>query len=198
MESPEALDSFLLWLGRNKASGAQKYEEVRQKLILLFRFRGCSDAEGLADETIDRTARALLKREFTYEGDPMAYFRGVARNVYFESQRRQRVFSQEPISEAHPELAAPEIQPLDAEIRSLCLERCLSALKPAQRVLLLRYYRNDKKAKIDDRQSLAEKEGIGLNALRIQVFRLRNTVRHCVEKCLSRDEMQVQENSSYM
>ena len=198
MDSPEAFEAFLVWLSRDNASGARKYEEVRQKLILLFRFRGCSDPEELADETIDRTARAVLKPGFAYEGDPMAYFLGVARNVYYESQRRQRVFNRESISEVYPELPAREDGSRDEEIRSACLERCLDALYPDKKALLLRYYRHDKRAKIDDRQLLAEQEGIGLNTLRIQVFRLRNTVRQCMEKCMSRNEMQVPKKTSYL
>jgi RNA polymerase sigma factor (sigma-70 family) len=196
MESPETLDAFLRWLGRENISGADKYEEVRKKLILLFRCRGCSNPEDLADETIDRTARAVLKKDFTYVGDPIAYFRGVARNVYLESQRKHRIFAEESISEAHPELRAPEDQTQEEEIKSDCLERCLNALHPSKRGLLLRYYQNDKRAKIDDRQRLAEDEGIGVNTLRIQVFRLRNTVRVCVERCLNTDEMQLHKKSS--
>jgi hypothetical protein len=56
-------------------------------------------------------------------------------------------------------------------------------------MLLIRYYRNDKRVKIDGRQLLAEELGIGLNALRIQVFRLRNAMRRCVEKCTAKGEI---------
>jgi DNA-directed RNA polymerase specialized sigma24 family protein len=191
MESQEILDAFLLWLGRDQASGADKYEEVRKKLILLFRCRSCTNPEELADETIDRTARAVLKQDFSYVGDPIAYFRGVARNVYLESQRKQRIFRPEPIAEERPELKGQEVEMPDEEIRSDCLERCLSTLPPGKKVLLLRYYQNDKRAKIDDRQLLAEEHGIGINTLRIQVFRLRNAVRVCVERCLNTDEMKM-------
>src|SRR5690348_618571 len=97
MESPAALDAFLAWLGQNEATGARKYEEVRQKLIVLFRCRGCSAAEDLADETIDRTARAVAKPGFSCPGDPILFFRGVARNVYLEWLRRERRNPQEPM-----------------------------------------------------------------------------------------------------
>jgi hypothetical protein len=56
-------------------------------------------------------------------------------------------------------------------------------------MLLIRYYRSDKRAKIDGRQLLAEELGLGLNALRIQVFRLRNAMRRCVEKCAAKGEI---------
>ena len=84
MESPEVMQAFLQWLGPDQSSGARRYEEIRRNLILLFRWRGCYIAEELADETIDRTARAVLKPGFQYQGDQVLYFRGVARNVFLE------------------------------------------------------------------------------------------------------------------
>src|SRR5580658_8598634 len=125
MDSPEAFETFLRWLGRENAVGARKYEEVRQKLILLFRCRGCSNPEELADETIDRTARVVLTPDFKYVGDPVAYFRGVARNVFFEWMRKQRGFAQEPISELQSELPSAEFRTEDKETMAATLEHCL-------------------------------------------------------------------------
>jgi DNA-directed RNA polymerase specialized sigma24 family protein len=194
MDSPEAFQALLLWLSRNDASGERKYEEVRQKLTLLFRFRGCPDPEDLADKTIDRTARAVSKPGFIYEGDPTAYFRGVARNIYYEWQRSARPVS---LSDEFPEVPAPQNRTSDVENRFACLEHCLNALSIDKKALLLRYYRDDKKAKIDHRQLLAKEAGVGLNTLRIKVFRLRNIVRQCVETCLSENEIQVPKKSFY-
>src|ERR1700736_1941783 len=99
METPAELENLLLWLAPNADSGALKYIEVRQRLVALFKFRGCGGAEELADETLDRTARAILKPGFVFNGNPMAYLRGVARNVYLESWRKNRVSGQELSSE---------------------------------------------------------------------------------------------------
>ncbi len=189
MESPEAMQALLLWLGDDQAAGARKYEEIRQKLILLFRYRGCHIPDELADETIDRTARAILNPEFQYQGDPTPYFRGVARNVYLEWLRKERRLPTEPISEAKFELPAPVANSGNDDLLQACLERCLNALPPPKKMLLIRYYRSDKRAKIDGRQLLSEELGIGLNALRIQVFRLRNAMRGCVEKCTAKGEI---------
>ena len=189
MESAEVMHSFLLWLGEDQTSGAHKYEEIRRKLILLFRYRGCPIPEELADETIDRTARAVLKPGFLYEGDTVAYFRGVARNVYLEWLRKEHRFPTEPISVGNIELAAPTDTADNGDLIHACLDRCLNALPPARKALVIRYYQMDKRAKIDGRQLLAEEFGIGLNALRIQVFRLRNALRRCVEKCQSKGEI---------
>jgi DNA-directed RNA polymerase specialized sigma24 family protein len=189
MESPDVMRRFLLWLGEDEDSGARKYEEIRQKLILLFRFRGCHIPEELADETIDRTARAVLKPDFHYQGDPMAYFRGVARNVYLEWLRKERRLPSEPISETNCELPAAGGGSATGELMHDCLERCLNALPAAKKSLLIRYYGSEKRGKIDGRQLLAEESGIGLNALRIQVFRLRTSLRSCVEKCKVKAEI---------
>ncbi len=189
MESAEVMQTFLLWLGQDQTSGAQKYEEIRRKLILLFRYRGCHIPEELADETIDRTARAVLNPDFQYQGDPIAFFRGVARNVYFEWLRKERRLPVESISDAKIEFPAAVNGPAKDDLPQACLERCLNALPPAKKMVLIRYYRSEKRAKIDGRQLLAEELGIALNALRIQVFRLRNAMRSCVEKCKAKGEI---------
>ena len=191
MESPEDLNRLLLWLGENTAVGAQKYEEIRDKLIFLFRVRGCSAAEDLADETIDRTARALSKPGFSFTGNPIAYFRGVAHNVHLESLRHNRRFVPELPEEISDPSAGADCNNLESEESSRrteeCLERCLNRLPSQNRALLLGYYQGEKQSKIGKRQQLAE-EGSGINALRIQVFRLRKTVRICVETCLQTSE----------
>lgn len=190
MESPEAFQAFLLWLGQDSASGARKYEEIRQRLILMFSCRACPNSEDLADVVIDRTAMAISKPGFTYIGDPVAYFLGVARNVYFEWERKQHKFVAEPVGDAYPEPKASDEHDDEAVALSSYLESCLNELPESKRDLLLRYYQSDKRAKINGRQLLAQREGIGLNALRIQIFRLRNVIRRCIEMRLRGAETQ--------
>jgi DNA-directed RNA polymerase specialized sigma24 family protein len=188
MESPEVLRAFLLWLGEDEGSGARKYEEIRRKLVLLFRYRGCYIPEELADETIDRTARAVMKPDFHYKGDQVLYFRGVARNVFLEWVRRERRLPTDPISQSNTEIAVLPSNP-EPDLRKDCLEHCLNALPAAKKTLVIRYYRSEKREKIDGRQVLAEELGIGVNALRIQVFRIRNALRQCVANCETRGEI---------
>jgi DNA-directed RNA polymerase specialized sigma24 family protein len=182
MKTPADLENLLLWLGPNTDSGALKYVEVRQRLIALFKFRGCSGPEELADQTLDRTARAILKPGFAFEGDPMAYLRGVARNVYLESRRKSRIVGQD-VSHEIDSVPQPVVDNSGIEPLFLCLDRCLAQLAEDKRTLLLRYYQGERSAKIDGRLQLAQERGLELNALRIQVFRLRNVVRQCVERC---------------
>lgn len=188
METKEDLNRLLLWLGDDAVAGARKYEEVRGKLIVLFRLRGCSAPEELADETIDRTARALLKPAFSFDGSPIAYFRGVARNVYLESLRKQRRLLLESIEEVMEPAAVPSMGGVKQEQLFSCLEECLDRLPAERKALLLNYYMGEKRSKIDQRQQLAA-AGTGMNALRLQVFRLRKIVRNCVQNCIRSHEM---------
>lgn len=190
MESPEDLEALLLWLGKDSAGGARKYEEVRRKLICIFKCRGCPLAEELADETIDRTAKAISRPGFSYVGDPIAYFRGVAHNVHLEWLRHDQRFKQEPLRDDLLPAQTAERED-DAEPLAYCLERCLNLLPSGRRELLLRYYQGMRKAKIDHRLQLAQEAGIGINALRIQIFRLRHQVRKCVENCSRSGEIEV-------
>jgi len=195
MESPEVMKAFLLWLGPDQSSGARRYEEIRRNLILLFRWRGCYIADELADETIDRTARAVLKPGFQYQGDQVLYFRAVARNVFLEWLRKERRLPTDPISDTHIELPGRSPSPEPDDLRQSCLERCLNALPPGKKKLVMRYYRSDKREKIDGRQLMAEELGIGLNALRIQMCRLRTKLRRCVANCEVKGEILCTEES---
>ena len=183
MKTPADLNNLLLWLGPDTDAGARQYVEIRRKLITLFQFRGSANPDDLADETLDRAARAIVKPGFTFEGNPIAYLRGVARNVYLESLRRSRTVSQEELPELAETVANPDTGNSGIEPVYDCLDRCLSRMAEDKRILLLRYYEGEKSVKIDGRMQLAKEMGIELNALRIQVFRLRNTLRQCVERC---------------
>lgn len=190
MESPELMKAFLLWLGGGDPSaGARKYEEIRRNLILFFRWRGCYVPEELTDEVIDRTARAVLKPDFHYEGDRIWYFRGVASNLFQEWLRKTRRFPTDSISDNDIDLPAPAPPNGSDSLRQSCLERCLNSLHPAKRNLIIRYYRSDKRAKIDERRRLAEEHGVGMNALRIQVFRIRDGLHPCVADCEAKGEI---------
>jgi DNA-directed RNA polymerase specialized sigma24 family protein len=185
-EMPVEFDNLLRWLGPDTATGAQQYVEVRKRLISLFEFRGSECPEELADETLDRTARAIMKPCFSFDGNPMAYMRGVARNVWLESRRRNRPVSQESLPELADTLAQSADDTPEKEQIFGCLDQCLAKMPGNKRGLLLRYYQGEKSEKIDGRMRLAQETGLELNALRLQVFRLRNSIRQCVESCVNR------------
>jgi len=173
----EAFDKLLLWLDPNREQAGKKYEEIRRRLIKLFTCRGCREAEELADETINRVTKKVREVADTYSGDPALYFYGVAHNVHLEYLRRKQL-SPPP---------APAGQPDETEQEYDCLEQCMQRLTPDNRELVLQYYREEKKAKIDHRKLLAQRLGIAVNALRIRAHRIRASLQECVQNCLAQN-----------
>ncbi|MET0624249.1 MAG: sigma-70 family RNA polymerase sigma factor [Pyrinomonadaceae bacterium] len=173
-----AFDSLLSWLDPDRERAAEKYEQIRRRLIILFTCRGRLDAEDLADETINRVTVKADEVARSYVGDPSLYFYGVARNVYREALRQR----------PHP-APAPPPDPAETEQTEReydCLMRCLGELPEPSRELVLGYYHDDRSAKIDHRKELAARLGVAQNALRIRVHRLRATLQECVNRCLAR------------
>jgi DNA-directed RNA polymerase specialized sigma24 family protein len=64
-----------------------------------------------------------------------------------------------------------------------CLDRCLSALGPDDRTLILEYYRDEQRARIERRRHLAASLRLTANALAIRACRLRDKLERCVRAC---------------
>ena len=171
----ESFDALLAWLDPAREEAGRKYEDIRLRLIKIFTCRGCCEPEDLADETINRVSKKLKEIESTYSGEPARYFYGVANKVHLEYLRRKPLQPPPP-----PRDDADEI-----EREYLCLEQCIQKLTPNNRVLVLQYYQEEKRAKIDHRRQLAEQLGIALNALRIRACRIRrSSLQECVQSCV--------------
>lgn len=171
-----ALDKLLAWLDPDRDRAAAKYEHVRRVLIKTFITRGYAEADVLADKTIDRVAKLNFERDLAdeYTGTPMAYFLRVARYIRQEHDRPKLDPRQV------PRYASSE----EVEHRHACLEECLQRLVSEDRDLVLHYYRDDKRAKINNRRELAEQLGISAGALRLKAHRLRVSLQECMEDCL--------------
>lgn len=177
-----AFDRLLAALDADREQAGEKYERIRQKLVKFFECRDAPSPDDEADETFSRVARRLEEGEHI-EHLP-AYFYGVARLVLLECDRQQR-------REMTARAAAAEDQ-LDRTVedsRLPCLERCLAALPAASRELLVSYYAADQAGRIRQRQELAHRHGIPMNALRIRVHRLRVALEACVSSCLGESPM---------
>lgn len=170
----ESFDALLAWLDPSREEAGRKYEEIRVRLTKIFTCRGCSEAEDLADETINRVSNKLDQIIATYEGARAPYFYGVASNVYLEYIRR--------VLTPMPPPRADDTDLIEQE--HACLEKCIKSLAPENRRLVRKYYHGEKSAKILQRKKLAAKLGIALNALRIRAHRLRATLQECIECCL--------------
>ena len=71
----------------------------------------------------------------------------------------------------------------EESIQRECFERCLNELSEENRQLVLRYYEDERRGKIDNRQAMADRLGIPLNALRSRVQRIRDKLERCVTNC---------------
>jgi RNA polymerase sigma factor (sigma-70 family) len=183
----ESFDVLLNWLDRNRETAGQKYEKIRQRLIRIFLGRGCSAAEELADETINRVTRKAPQLAESYVGEPMLYFYGVADKIHLEWLRQQKKITQfEAPLDADKTIDVPppgETESNAAEYE--CLESCLAALPADQRRLIVEYYRKEKSEKIENRRVLAEKLQISVSTLQVKAFRIRARLKECVQKCVA-------------
>ena len=170
----EGFDRLLSWLDDDRDAAGKKYEIIRHRLIKLFTCRACPEPEDLADETINRVTAKIREVAPNYQGDPALYFYGVARNVHHEYLRTQNKV---------PPPGPTEVTNEDEQLYE-CLDRCMETLPEESRQLVLRYYQNEKKLKIDDRKTLAAELGILVNALRIKAHRIRLRLRKCVKDCM--------------
>lgn len=181
----EAFERFLNWLDADREQAGRKYEAIRRGLIAVFNFRGCSGAEDLADETINRAIRQLPSIESSYDGDPAKYIQGIARFVALEYFNRKIKREAGPPSEDLPDPSQPGAlgEEDEREALSRCLRHCLEKLDPEKRKMFILYYREGNRLNRDHRRSLAEQFGCSINALRIQMHRLNEELRLCITEC---------------
>ncbi len=182
--SPDDFERLLNWLDPDDRERAgEKYEVIRQNLIQTFTWRGCHKAEELADETINRVMQRLPGVIGKYEDDPALYFYGFGRNVLKEYYRE--VAAHMLLKEPERLKSSDESEETEQRERlSACLDKCLGDLNGAERALILRYHEMQGMAKVDFRKELAEEQGIGVNALRVRVHRIRARLHRCISACL--------------
>ena len=175
-------DRLLAHLDPDRDRAAERYETLRLTLVRFFQWRGVPFADEQADETFDRVARRLA--EGTTVANIGGYCYEVARLVALEAHKKPDRRGGAP----SPGLAAPAV-PTDDEAREVetriaCLERCLAALPAEQRAFILDYYRDDRRARIDMRRTLAERLGLRREALANRAQRLRDRLERCVKECV--------------
>jgi DNA-directed RNA polymerase specialized sigma24 family protein len=177
----EGFASFLAWLDPDPERAARMYTDIQKRLTRMFDYRGCDQPEELADETITRVMRQSADLAESYEGDPVRYFYGVARNVV-RQHYTARSRAQARVLLATPAPPPPE----DLERRHACLDRCLeSALTPDERHLILEYYRSEKRGgHIAHRGGLAQDAEVSSSTLRKRTERIRRRLGECLLACL--------------
>ena len=175
----ESFKMLLGWLGTNDESAGEKYEKIRQRLIRIFVGRGCTEAELLADRTIDRVIAKVPQISSSYVGEPAAYFYGVAHKIHLEWLRHQKRERETPFVDMGAEAGQEE------GVEYTCLESCLEKLPADAREMILEYYCDEKRAKIERRKRMAEKLGISIGALQIKASRVRTRLSGCVNDCVA-------------
>ncbi len=176
----EAFDKLLARLDDDRERAGEKYEELRLKLVKFFDYRGSLAPEEHADETLNRVTRKIDEGEAIE--NLQAYCYGTAR-LYFLDVLKER--KKVPLEEA-PELAqeADFDRESEADLQYRCFDGCLQKLPAENRELILGYYEDEKRDKIDKRKNLAERFGLELNALRIRTCRIRTKLETCVADCV--------------
>ena len=168
-------EQFLYWLGPDPESAGQKYELIRDRLIMMFRARRCVFAEDLADITFERVARKMAGLTTEFTGDPARYFYGVAKKVLLEYQHELMTRSKRAGC-----FSPPSAEDEDLENLLQQLDDALAAIRKSDRDLILRYYTDSGRNKIDHRRALARQIGIGPNALRLRVLRIRREIKNYI------------------
>jgi DNA-directed RNA polymerase specialized sigma24 family protein len=169
----EGFSLLLRVLGPDAEAQGRRYEEIRQRLMSFFTFRGCEAPEEMADEVFDRVAQRLREGVRVDLANPYSYFHGVA-FLLFREHLRRNVSTRQNLKAFGYSLATPPaaLDELDEAGRRLDhLRRGLAGIGEEECQLILAYYGCEDR--IRERRRLSEVLGIPANALRIRVFRVR-------------------------
>jgi RNA polymerase sigma factor (sigma-70 family) len=184
--SPESFEEILAWLDPDRELAAEIYIQLRNDLTKIFIWRHCPDPEGMTDDVADRVARKVAAVRPTYEGHPQAYFRAVANNVVKESLKKIKTQVSVDDVDWSMHQAIERENEAEAIAREDCLRSCLQEIDNDKRALIKAYYSKQKQAKIDHRSKLAQDLGISMSALRVRLFRIRESLEVCIDHCLKR------------
>jgi DNA-directed RNA polymerase specialized sigma24 family protein len=173
----EAFAKFLACLDSDPARAGEKYEELREALVRFLAWRGAHFPDELVDETFNRVARKLDDGEAIR--DLSAYCHGVARGVFLQwlehpGNKRVELGELKAIMPQEPDVM---------DSRSGCLDHCLSQLTAENREMIIEYYQDEGREKIDHRAGMAARLGIPLNALRSRARRVRDKLERCITRC---------------
>ena len=172
----EKFANFLDWLCPDVERVGEEYERLRFRLLTFFSQRKCHFPDELADETINRVIHKI--NEETIE-NKIAYFYGVAKNVFLESLRKEKNH----LDVEEIKIAAKPLH--EKSFSEECLEKCLKELSNENRNLVLDYFSESKSAKIEFHKKLSESLKMSQTALRMRVMRIKQKLKICVEECMS-------------
>lgn len=172
----ENFEALLSCLSPDREEAGKIYEHIRNKLQVFFDIRGCSDIEGLTDETFSRVVKKIGELDLSQGNKFTTIFYGFAHNVYLEFRKQERRIV--PLDEA----VNVTFERKSSDIKYEILDKCLNNLNPSDKDLILEYYIGDKSGKFEIRRSLAEKFNLSMGAMHTKLHRLRKSLKSCFEK----------------
>lgn len=177
-------EELLKWFSPDEIKAGEEYEKIRTGLERYFRYRGCSDPYNLADVTINRVASKLSNLEITKDTNILSIFYGFAKNIYreylTEVSKNELPFNTDYFSLKDPTFGNKENSEFE------CLDKCLSKITDDEKQMIISYYSKDKGDKIILRKKMAEQLEITINALHVKVYRTKNVLKVCIERCLKK------------
>lgn len=183
----EELETLLGWLSEDREQAGTEYIKIREGLIRFFRFKGCSDSQTLADETINRVAEKIPTFDEFKKVKNTSIFYGFAVNVfreYLRNEKRQNEklnqfsIEQKRFTESHSDE--------NTASKTECLNECLAKLTLEEKEIFLEYYGQVKEKKSDARKKIAERLQCEMNTLQVRIFRLRGVLSKCIENCMKK------------
>lgn len=178
----EAFDKLLEQFSPDRQEAGRQYELMRAKLLRFFEWRSSPSPEQQVDETVDRVARKI--EEGTTITNLEGYFHEARHYIFLESIKRVKSVALDDIPERAAEIPDEDDE---KERRLRCLDSCLDKLAPEARRLILDYYVEAKRVKIDHRLQLARESTI--NAVRIRACRIRKVLEKCVKACVAQRKL---------
>ena len=175
-------DAMLALFSPDREEAGEKYEQMRQGLERYFHFKGCADPRFLADETINRVAAKIETFDPLRNVRPASYFYGFASNVLMEYRRNaSRELS---LSENQCAAGIPVTEDGTGEAESKCLRKCLEKLSAPEKEMIVDYYRCAGRQRNELRRQICERIECTAAALYTKIFRIKRTLRDCIENCL--------------
>lgn len=165
-------DKLLLRLEPDYSNFEKRYRQLRLKLVKFFAWRRCEDPESLADETISRTVKNIIEGEEIRTSKPYSYIYAIALNVFREYLREKS--KREATFVSFPTDPSSILENLYD-----CRKQCFQKL-PAEKVRILQCYYSSGESK----EKMAQSQGVTLNALRLQIHRIKNDLKACYQDCV--------------
>ncbi|MEO7658854.1 MAG: hypothetical protein ABIV48_04505 [Pyrinomonadaceae bacterium] len=174
-------NALLLLFSEVPEEAGKKYEQIRNGLIRFFEFRGCHDAQTLADETINRVATKIDSFDAARNIKLTAFFYGFASNVLSEYRRDSR--REVPLEEGRYEDRGEYVSDDVDDVLSDCLSVCMAKLDLEDKDLITQYFSCDGRERIELRRRICEKLGCSPAALHTRIFRIKEKLKACIEQC---------------